>query len=187
MKQASFSPIAEDLLSNTIGTLNFSPAAVTSDLYFEGGDALFIKQNYTVTATNIALQAQPQKHGSYNLVARLHQGGPILSTQPLNIIGFADVIQTGQQSTFFSRDFTGYMQITSPIVATGIPQGGTVVVRIFRSGVTFLDGTKTFTLSAADFTNDIYYLDFLFPIGMSGGYCHYIDIYDRNGAFVARR
>lgn len=187
VKKADFSPVTKDLLSNTVNLINLSPSAVSSDLYFEGGDAVFIDSRYDVTNTNIALQAKPIEYGRYNLIARLYQGGPILGTQPLNVMGFADVLQTGQQSTFFSRDFTGYMKITSPIVATDLPIGGKVIVRIFRAGVTFMDGTKTRTLTAEDFINDVYYLDFLFPVGLSGGYCHHVDIYDRNGSFVARR
>ena len=187
VKQASFSPVAMDLVSNTVGALNFSPSLVSPDLYFEGGNAVDINQNYTVSSSNIALQASPKLRGQYNLIARLHENGPILATQPLNLIGIADVIQTGLTSTFFSRDFNGYIQINSPIVATGLPAGGSVVVTIHRSGVTFLDGTKTRKLRAEDFINGVYHLDFLFPIGLTGGYCHYLDIYDRNGVFVARR
>ena len=77
--------------------------------------------------------------------------------------------------------------MTAPIVVDGLPPGGTVVVRIFRSGVTFLDGTKTQTLTAEDFDYGVAFLQFLFPQGLQGGYCHHLDIYDRNGAFIGRR
>ena len=43
------------------------------------------------------------------------------------------------------------------------------------------------TLYASDFTNGMTYLQFLFPQGMEGGYCHHIDIYGANGEYLGRR
>lgn len=113
--------------------------------------------------------------------------GPIVGTQPLNIVGLSDVLQNNSSFTFASPDFPGYRVIRSPIVLTGMPEGATAVITIFRAGVTFLDGTKTLTLRAADLADGFYNLEFLFPDGMDGGYCHYIDLYDRNGSYLGRR
>ena len=51
----------------------------------------------------------------------------------------------------------------------------------------FLDGSVTKTFTAADLSNGILNLAFLFPQGMSGGYCHYVSIYDASGKLVSKR
>jgi hypothetical protein len=121
------------------------------------------------------------------VVARLYEGGPILGAKPLNLIGISDALQNDLTMAFISSQYEGYTVVSAPLVATDLPSGGTVVVRIFRAGVTFLNGSKTLTLSVNDFKNDTVILKFLFPTGMDGGYCHYLDIYDRNGAYLGRR
>ena len=187
VKKADFSLTPKDLFASNVGNLTFSTTAVTSSLYFEGGDTLYIKNPSTVSGSTITLQASPKKSGNFNMIARLQAGGPILGAQALNAVGLSDVIQNNTSFTYNSGDYPGFNIIRSPIVVTGLPEGATVVVTIFRAGVTFLNGTTTLTLRASDFVNDFYNLEFLFPETLSGGYCHYIDIYDRNGNFLGRR
>lgn len=187
VRQADLSTAPLDLLSNTVGNLRLPALSVDSGLYFEGGDAFDIAQGATLAGDWFYLKASPRKRGTHNLLARLHPGGPILGTRPVNLIGISDALQNGLTTRFLSRDFTGYSVLTTPVVATGLPAGATVVIRIFRAGVTFTDGTTAKTLSASDFINGVAHVDFLFPVGMAGGYCHYLDIYDRNGAFLGRR
>ena len=187
VKKADFSLTPKDLFASNVGNLTFSTTAVTSSLYFEGGDTLYIKNPSTVSGSTITLQASPKKSGNFNMIARLQAGGPILGAQALNAVGLSDVIQNNSSFTYNSGDYPGFNIIRSPIVVTGLPEGATVVVTIFRAGVTFLNGTTTLTLRASDFVNDFYNLEFLFPETLSGGYCHYIDIYDRNGNFLGRR
>lgn len=187
VKNADFSLTPKDLFASNVGNLTFLTSAVTSSLYFEGGDTLYVKNPGTVAGSNLTLQVSPKKSGNFNMIARLQAGGAILGAQPLNAVGLSDVIQNNSSFTFTSGDYPGYNIIRSPIVVTGLPEGATVVVTIFRAGVTFMDGTTTLTLSASDFVNDLYNLEFLFPDTLSGGYCHYIDIYDRNGGYLGRR
>ncbi|MFC4991955.1 PA14 domain-containing protein [Rubritalea tangerina] len=186
VKQADFSVAARDFLANSVRNTSFDLDAVDADLYFEGGSSAEVLA-VTSDAQNLTIQLAPKAHGEKVLAARLYKDGPILATQPLNFIAISDALQNDLTSGFLSRDFEGYYNLTTPLVATNLPEGGKVKVTIFRSGVTFLDGTKTLWLEVDDFINDTAMLNFLFPIGMSGGYCHYLDIYDRNGAYVGRR
>ena len=61
-----------------------------------------------------------------------------------------------------------------------------MVVTIYRAGVTYLDGTTVLELSSEDFTNGVAYVDFRYSAGMSGGYCHYMDIYDAENRHLGR-
>ncbi|MGJ8634238.1 MAG: galactose-binding domain-containing protein [Luteolibacter sp.] len=187
VKQADFSETPRDLISNSVGNLQFTLGEVDSDLYFEGGSSVFVKNPATVSGDSLSLQASPRTVGSTNMLARLYEGGPILGVQPLNSIGVSDAIQNDLISSYASNDYPGYTVISTPIVLTDLPEGGSIVVRIYRAGVTFQDGATTLTLTAEDFVNGIYILEFLFPEGLSGGYCHYTDIYDRDGNFIGRR
>lgn len=122
------------------------------------------------------------------MIARLHQGGPILGTRPLHGMGLSDVLQNNSSFVYASTDFLGYNVLRAPITITDFPAGTTLVVTIFRPGVSFLDGSKTLTLTAADFdSNGTYNLEFLFSADLDGGYCHYIDIYAPDGAYLGRR
>ncbi len=187
VKQADFSTTPQDLIANTRGNVRVSALSVDSELFFEGGDALYLPPGFTPSGSSFYLTALPKKHGSWHMLARLYPDGPVLGRKPLNLIGLSDALQNDLHTNFLSRDFEGYTELTSPIVATGLPSDGHLVITIFRSGVIFPDGTKKLTLRPSDFVNGVTYLKFLFPIGMSGGYCHHIDVFDRNGAYLGRR
>ena len=187
VKQADFSEEPQDLLSQSIGNVQLARAFVDSDLYFEGGEAAPLTGLNEETEFNTSLQVAPEGKGSYNMLARLYEDGPVLNAQPLSLIAFADVLQTNQTVTLTNPAYEGYLQVISPITLTGIPEGGSIKVTIHRGGVTFLDGTTTLRLTAEDFTNGVYNINFLYPLDGEGGYCHYIDIYDRNGEIIARR
>jgi hypothetical protein len=189
VKQAGFSQTPKDLVSNTPSLLVFDIPQISTGLHFDGGESVSIANPATVSSSgsSLTIQVAPRKSGSVNMLARLDVGGAVLGLKKLNLIGISDALQNDLTTGFLSRNFPGYMVITTPVVATGLPTGGTVVITIFRAGVTFLDGTKTLTLRTNDFANDTYNLEFLFPVDMSGGYCHYIDIYDRNGNYMGRR
>lgn len=187
VKQADFEEAPQNLLSNTLGNIKVSGLSVDGNLHFEGGNAFTVRNGIIPSGDWFYLKADPRKRGSYNMLARLYPGGPVLGAKSLNLVGISDALQNDLVSGFLSRDFVGYTNLTSPVVATDLPVGGKVVVRIFRAGVTFPDGTKTRVLRSEDFINGVVYLDFLFPTGMAGGYCHHLDIYDRNGAYLGRR
>jgi len=178
VKQAEFGAI-DDLLDNVNHVISL--ANVDSDLYFDGGE--FVR--LSMSGSN--LLAHPDGRGSYQILARLYEDGPVVGAKDLNLIGFSDALQNDATSSFFSREFVGYKEISTPIVITDLPPGGKVVINIYRAGVTFMDGTKTLTLTSADFVNGIYDLEFLFPLGMAGSYCHYVTVYDRNGVALGTR
>ena len=174
----------KDFVNNVTGYLSYIDGTIDAGLTLDGGESLITS---TVDEQSNVIQVASLDRGDKNLLWRLSEDGPILASQPLNFIGLSDAAQVDLTSTFLSREFDGYNEILTPIVLTDIPPGGEVFIRIFRNGVTFLDGTKSRVLTAADFQNDIANLRFLFPIGMTGGYCHYVTVYDRYGNAITRR
>lgn len=191
VRQADFPQAPKDLFASVPGTLIFPTAAVSPALYFEGGESLRVVNPCTFTNGangTLTIQTYPERTGAYNMIARLHQGGPILGTRPLHGMGLSDVLQNNSSFVYASNDFSGYNVLRAPITITDFPAGTTLVVTIFRPGVSFLDGSKTLTLTAADFdSNGTYNLEFLFSADLDGGYCHYIDIYAPDGAYLGRR
>lgn len=187
VKQADFPEVPIDLVSNIVGRVRLPLSSVDEGLFLEGGlTAAFNRHGWVVDDT-LNFRVSPSRSGSFNMVARLFEGGPIIGTGPLNIIGVSDALQNDANFSVPSREFPGYSLVTTPVVATGLPEGGSLRVVIFRSGVTFRDGTTALTLTAEDFVNGVYNLEFLFPQGLNGGYCHYIRVFDRNGQLVGRR
>ena len=178
VKQADFSDTPQDVVSNFQGKVWLPSYSVDADLYFDGGESL------KTARYDRLLHVSSDQRGPGRVAARLHEDGPIVNLKHLNFVGFSDAVQNDMTTSFMSRDFVGYKVISTPIVLTEMPPGGRVDITIFRAGVSFLDGTKKRTLRQEDFVNGIHTLEFLFPQGMAGGYCHRIRIYDRLGRFI---
>lgn len=51
----------------------------------------------------------------------------------------------------------------------------------------FPDGGTLKTIHPADLGNGWVNIEFLFPLGMAGGYCHNLLVYDRHGNFLGTR
>jgi hypothetical protein len=130
---------------------------------------------------------RPLRSGLHTLGARIgSESGPIVSLGTVTTIGVSDALK-GDAAGYLGSMPDGYLVLRTPITVTDLPPGGRVVLTIFRAGVTFLDGTTVMTLQAEDFVDGVAYVDFRYPPGMAGGYCHYIDVYDAQGRNLGRR
>jgi len=187
VKQADFSDTVTDLASNAEGVLDLKYSEVNSDLFFEGGDHLKVADQFELNASEFRLNIQPLGQGTNQIAARLYENGPIVGTVPFNIIRVNDGLENRNTRSFLLTNFPNRRMVITTITASDIPEGGYVEVNIFRAGVTFLDGTTKLRLSAEDFKNGSYDLQFLFNKNLTGGFCHYISIYDRNGKRLSIR
>jgi hypothetical protein len=120
------------------------------------------------------------------VAARLYSGGPILAVQRVNVIGVSDALQNDLTSSSIST-IPGYKLLQSPLTVLNLPTGARVDVSIFRAGVMFTNGSTLRSVRLADLVNGSISLQFLFPLGMPGGYCHTVNVYDRNGVFLGSR
>ena len=78
----------------------------------------------------------------------------------------------------------GSQLVEVSLLLGAIPEGTSVVLEIFVSGVTFEDGTRTKTLTAADFDADGHYtIRFVRARGVTGSVCHRTYIY-QNGKLI---
>ena len=135
------------------------------------------------TATMTIMTGAPE---SFGIVARLFAGGPILAVQRVNVIGVSDALQNDLTSVG-AGNITGYKVYNSPLTVTNLPAGGRVDVTIVRAGVMFANGSTFKSIYPADLTNGWVNLAFLFPLGQSGGYCHSLTVYGRNGTLIGGR
>ena len=175
------------VLQNNLRYFNLTSAQADPALVFEPGDDLRLGGRETISPSQFRFQLYPEKGGVLGLAARLWPSGPIADVASILCTNLSDAIQNGVASSELAEAFPGYIIVKVPIVVTDLPPGGTVKITIFRAGVMFLDGATVKFLSVDDFTNGIAYLEFLFPQGMAGGYCHYIDVYDAAGHLIGRR
>lgn len=180
-------PDDTNAVQNSVSFLTLDNNETSPSLYFEGGNGLDLGAVETVSPTSFRFRLYPRSGGRLGVVARLWQDGPILGVADINSVTLTDALQNGLTTAFASQDYPGYYLVSTPMVVLDLPPGGKVEITIFRAGVTFPDGTKKKTLYASDFNNGLANIQFLFPQGMNGGYCHYIDIYDQNGAYLGRR
>ena len=135
--------------------------------------------------TGQKVKMRAMRAGDHVLAARI-PNGPIVGLGAVTTLGIADALK-GDAAIYVGSTTNGYRILRTPIVVTDLPVGGRVVLTIYRAGVTFMDGTTVMTLTAADFINGVAYVDFLYPSDLTGGYCHYIDVYDAQNRNLGRR
>jgi len=180
-------PDDQFVVQNSVGYFTLADTQAERSLYFESGSALNMGDLEDIDGSSYRFRLYPSEGGQHGVLARLWQGGPILDVADVTSVTLTDAVQNDLISSFVSQDFPGYMVLRTPMVVLDLPADATVVVTIFRAGVTFLDGSTQKTFSAADLTNGINYLEFLMPEGTDGGFCHYVEIRDADGNVFARR
>jgi len=135
---------------------------------------------------DVTVAVLPNQPVAMGIAGRLLPGGPILAVQQINVIGVSDAEQNDLTSTGASG-IIGYKIYNAPLTVTNLPEGGLVYVTINRGGVMFLDGSMQKAIQPSDLTNDWMNLQFLFPIGSGGGFCHSLVVYGRNGDCLGSR
>jgi hypothetical protein len=136
--------------------------------------------------TQVALGIAPRRIEDMAIAARLFAGGPILALQRIHVIGVSDALQNDLTSHTTSP-IPGYKIYNTPLSVLNLPEGARIEIGIFRAGVMFLDGTTQRQIYASDVENGIVNLSFLFPLGLPGGYCHHVSVFDRYGTLLGTR
>lgn len=157
---------------------------VPTDLWVDSSPHLWITAR-EVSGSGQKLYLIAHEPGPLPVAARLAESGSIVEMGEIDTIGFSDTLRN-DAAVFVGSTADGYRVLRTPIVVTNLPPGGSMVVTIFKAGVTFLDGTRTLTLLEGDFEDGVVYIDFRYPENMRGGYCHYVDIYDADGNHLGR-
>ena len=180
---AGFLPRVLDTLHGTTRTMTLNAdQAVT----FETARDL---ANLSVTRSGKAsatLGLLPLVARELGLVARMGIGGPILAVQPVNVIGFTDA-KLNSMTSQSASNIAGYKLYSTPLTVTNLPEGGRVDISIFRAGVMFPNGSTVRSVYPKDLTNGSVVLQFLYPLGMPGAFCHHLLIYDRVGKYLGTR
>lgn len=166
----------------------FSPADLAMDerLDLEAGEGLRLEGPKTFEGAS-RFTIYPALGGERGLVARLWPSGPIAGIVRVDSVSISDALQNDVTASYISNDFPDSYLVTSTMVVSDLPAGSKVKITVFKAGVTFSDGTTVKWFEVDDFPNGIIKLEFLFPKGSTGGYCHYTDIYDANDEHVGRR
>lgn len=181
-------PLADEIpvVANKSRVIELPAPAENATVVYQGSEGLLVVEEEG-SSTPFALRLFPSVGGHLALTARLGEGGPILDVASVPSILIADSLAQGTTRTFGTGAPAGYFLVRAPLVVLGLPEGATVEVTIFRAGVMFPDGTTTKILTAADFDHGFHNLDFFFPKGTNGGYCHYLTVYDKDGNILAKR
>jgi hypothetical protein len=172
-----------DVLDGGYRDLFIEPIAseIAFEMPSESGRMLVSRSAQTATMKVMTRAPEP-----YGIVARLFAGGPILAVQRVNVISLSDGLQN-DLTTVGSGNLIGYKMYRSPLTVVNLPPGGRVEVNIVRPGVMFANGGTSKTIYPADLVNGAFNLEFLFPLGQSGGYCHGLAVYDRLGVLLGGR
>ncbi len=151
-----------------------------------GGEPSLTVESKTAAGTGQKVLLRADRAGSHTIAARLPESGAIVALAEFSTVGFSDALRH-DATMYVGSTAEGFRILRTPVLVTDLPPGGRVVMTIFRAGVTFMDGTTVMNLNAEDFSNGVAYVDFRYPANMSGGYCHYTDIYDADGRYLGRR
>ncbi|QQL43724.1 PA14 domain-containing protein [Sulfuriroseicoccus oceanibius] len=180
-------PDNTSVAQNVVNHVQLADADVDRNLAFSGGAGLVVGDVESVDSNHFRLKLTPEWGGGYGIMARLWPDGPLADIGDVAAIGVSDALQNELSVSQPAPGMPGYSILTTPMVVSDLPEGGYVKVTIFRSGLTFLDGSTVMTISADQIDKGLYLLKFLVPEGMEGGYCHYIDIYGADGEYLGRR
>lgn len=183
---ASFSGLPT-LVENTVTSWTLEKSMVDPSLVMQSGKGLRLGDYSNVDSTRFSHMLFPSTGGRLAVAARIGEEGPIVDIAEFVSVGFSDALQNDLTDTYDLPEFPGYYVVGTPVVVTNLPPGATIKITIFRSGVMFRDGSTVGTFTADDLVNGILNLEFLFPKGASGGYCHYVKIYDAAGNLIANR
>ncbi|MES2982793.1 MAG: discoidin domain-containing protein [Verrucomicrobiota bacterium] len=178
----NFSAGIVDVMNSCTRTLNLT---ASPEVAFDAPESLcrlFHSRNGSTAAVGILADRTEE----FSLTARLTEGGPILAVQRINVIGVSDALENDLTSVS-AGSLVGYKIYTSPLTVLNLPEGGRIDVVIFRAGVMFPNGSTLKTIYPASLTNGSVNLQFLFPTNMAGGFCHHINVYDRNGTLLGTR
>jgi len=114
------------------------------------------------------------------LVSRLYDGGPVCDAVQVSPI-WAD---NGDYYDTSEAVQDGFRYVELALLLGSFPEGTSVVLEIFVSGVTFDDGTRTKTLTASDFDSDGYCkVRFIKAKNVTTSVCHRTYIY-QNGKLI---
>jgi hypothetical protein len=169
-----------DAMSRTI------TCAADSEIAFEAPADICLLAVGRPTSTTASLTMNTFAPRHFGVAARLGTGGPILAMLRVNVIGLSDAVQNDMTSPGLSG-IIGYKIYNSPLTVTNLPEGARIEANIYRGGVMFPDGSYLRVIQPADLTNGCVNLQFLFPIGVAGGYCHALSVFDRNGEYLGTR
>lgn len=175
------------LAENVPTTWVLQKSMVSPDLFLEPGRNLGLGAHEDLGANSYSHTLFPEAGGRLAVAARLGQQGPILALAEFGAVGFSDALQNDLSTVSDSPGFPNNYVLTTPLVFTDLPPGATIEITAFRSGVSFLDGSSKLTLTAADLDNGVVNVSFLINKGLTGGYCHYVTIYDADGNVIATR
>jgi hypothetical protein len=122
--------------------------------------------------------------GERRILARISDTGPVMAAGIVRLSRFQTAEQGGHELLATLPDGTQLLRTT--LVASSLPPGGYIVIRIIVGGVSFTDGSLERRLTAADFDADgIAKVDFFKAPGVISASCHRITVYDSAGRIVA--
>ena len=171
----------------------FYADTVTRRIYSQIAPSLLITAEPSLKVEASQVQGSGQsvayralRSGVHKVAARLPGSNAVVAFGNVTTVGFSDALRH-DAAVYVGSTVDGYRILRTPVLVTDLPAGGRVVISIFRAGVTFMDGTTTKTLTAESFINGVAYLDFRYPPNMSGGYCHYTEVFDAKNRSLGRR
>jgi len=116
------------------------------------------------------------------IIARLPNDGPILASTRVDVVTNHTREQTSNQIVETFPD--GSVLVRAYIRLSHVPDDLSVHIHVFKSGVTFDDGTIRRTLTADDFDEfGRYVFHMIRSPGVSGGSCHRITLTQAGGVF----
>ncbi len=105
------------------------------------------------------------------IIARLPDGGAILSTTDTNVV--RDYTRTQTYNQIVEKFSDGTVMVSAYIILNEVPEGFSMNIQVFKSGVTFDDGTVWRTITDEDFDEQGRYQFFMLRSpGVQGGNCH---------------
>lgn len=140
----------------------------------------------TATAAD-TVDLMPSEWGELALTSRLSPGGPILAVSQVDAVLIVDAVMQDATAGVFNGTPAGYYGLRAPITVLGMPDDASLEIRLARAGVMFADGGSMVRITTQDLVEGLYWLELFYPKDLTGGYCHYFTLRDRDGQVAGTR
>lgn len=154
------------------------------NVVIEADARLDLREDLPPPNTGRILRLFAQGLGERRILARLSDNAPIIASGVVRLSRFQTAQQGGHDLIATLADGTQLLRTT--LVASALPAGGFIEIRVIVGGVSFTDGSLVRRLTADDFdANGIAHVDFFKAPGVVSASCHRITIFDSSRRIVA--
>ena len=174
--------------SSSYRGVDFFVSDVDSDLFFDGGNKVsVVNEPIWINNKKFKIRALARGYGPTLMAARVEKNGPILNTYPLNLVRFADSLQSNFFASYTNYDQTDTLNINASMLIDGFPPGGYLRMRFIAGGTALRDGGSDIYFYESDLQDGVIRIPLKNDGALGVSFCYEFDIFEASGQRIGTR